>query len=43
MSYDGDLRDLLVGPKGGLVSTSVARGPSRFLSSWTRAEVLISS
>ena len=33
MSYDGDLRDPLVRPKGGLVFTPVLRGPSSFLSS----------
>ena len=33
-SYDGDLRDLLMGPQGGPVSTRVARGPLGYLCSW---------
>ena len=32
-SYDGDLRDPLVGPQQGPVSTQIARGPSGFLCS----------
>ena len=37
-SYDGDLREPLVGPQGGPVSTRVVRGPSGFLCSrcWSR-------
>ena len=37
-SYDWDLRDPLVGPQGGPVSTRVVRGPSGFLCSrcWSR-------
>ena len=35
-SYNGDLRDLLVGPQGSPVSTRVTRGPSQFLCSRCR-------
>ena len=36
--YDGDLRDQLVEPQGGPISTRVARGPSGYLCSqcWVR-------
>ena len=36
--YDGDLRDPLVGPQGGSVSTRVTRGPSVFLCSRCRGQ-----
>ena len=36
LSYDGDLRDPLVGPHRGLVSTRAPRGPSGFLCSHCR-------
>ena len=35
-SYNGDLRDPLLGPQGGPISTRVALGPSGFLCSLFR-------